>query len=350
MKCKFTTQDIIGFIDGYIDMKNGEELKVHLENCGECRKKLAILRFYEGFSSAEHDMEKSLSSSIIAAVDKKRYTGIRFILYSRFNSFRPFLKPVAVAVICLALVLSFTLNRDQVNIVFSSLLDSRQQGENRPATVNSDSSSATDSKGNDSESLQPMTKEDLKWYMHFSKNIPVEVVNNDDFTLMLFDEGDRMSVEVYSQQKQTFKKQLISRSQVVRDGYRVGPEGVLTIFKTEAGKEPVYVKIKPSLIHEKDGSQGVFSTTPPYLYIQVNDSKTLEAVQTVRLDAPGNITFEKNLKALKKSYTIFPLNTSDINKTFKVSLLDIEGNVLWESNGLKAGCIEHDSIYPKHKK
>lgn len=69
MKCKYSIEDIVSYLDNVLPVEASQEIKEHLETCENCRKAYQLLSFTNKFISREISADRSINSKIIEGIN-----------------------------------------------------------------------------------------------------------------------------------------------------------------------------------------------------------------------------------------------------------------------------------------
>lgn len=125
MKCTYSIEDLAGYMEGLMCDRDKEKLHEHLEICEDCRNHLGILKLTESHIKSEVKNDGSTYSRVMESIDKNRYKGkkSRYRLGAVAFKLKPYLMPLAAAVLIVILAAVALNNQQHISNVLSSLED-----------------------------------------------------------------------------------------------------------------------------------------------------------------------------------------------------------------------------------
>ncbi len=123
MKCTYSLEELIGYLDGRMCDQEKEELQKHLEICEDCRNHIAALKLTDGYIKEDVKNDGTTYLKIMESIDKSRYQGkkLKYKVGAVLFKLAPILKPMA-AVVLIIIIAATALNyREQISDVLSSL-------------------------------------------------------------------------------------------------------------------------------------------------------------------------------------------------------------------------------------
>ncbi len=123
MKCTYSIEDLEGYLDGLMCDREKEKLHKHLEICEDCRNHLGILKLTEGHIKEEVQNDGSTYLRVMESIDKNRYQGekSRYRIGGALFKLKPYLKPLAAAVLIMIIAVAALNNQQHIKNVLSSI-------------------------------------------------------------------------------------------------------------------------------------------------------------------------------------------------------------------------------------
>jgi len=125
MKCTYSLEELIGYLDGQMCDQEKENLQKHLEICEDCRNHLEALKLTDGYIKEDVKNDGTTYIKVMESIDKNRYKvkKSKYKVGTTLYKLTPVLKPM-VAIVLVIIVAAAALNyREQITDVFSSLED-----------------------------------------------------------------------------------------------------------------------------------------------------------------------------------------------------------------------------------
>ncbi len=123
MKCTYSIEELIGYLDGRMCDREKEKLHKHLEVCEDCRNHLGILKLTEGQIKEDVKNDGSTYMKVMNSIDKNRYSGkkTKYKVGSVLFKLAPAIKPMAAAVLIIVFAVAALTNQQHISNVLSSL-------------------------------------------------------------------------------------------------------------------------------------------------------------------------------------------------------------------------------------
>ncbi|HOV25818.1 MAG TPA: zf-HC2 domain-containing protein [Pseudobacteroides sp.] len=125
MKCIYSLEELIGYLDGQMCDQEKENIQKHLETCQDCRNHIEALKLTDVYIKENVKNDGTTYIKVMEAIDKNRYKGkkSKYKVGAAFYKLAPVLKPIAAIVLVMIIAAAALSYREQISDVLSSIED-----------------------------------------------------------------------------------------------------------------------------------------------------------------------------------------------------------------------------------